>query len=124
LTEKASDPTVSLPAVAESREAALIDRLELIRNKLSPEAFGRVCNQFLSTTPDLIARLGAAIHSDDTATALSLAHSLKGTMATLGAVRLSDLARRVEDGEPGDDALVSLLDDEYERARAVVLSLM
>jgi CheY-like chemotaxis protein/HPt (histidine-containing phosphotransfer) domain-containing protein len=123
-TEEVSGPAVSPPAAGEVSEAALIDRLELIRNKLSAEAFGRVCNQFLSATPGLIARLGAAIHTDDSTTAHSLAHSLKGTMATLGAVRLSDLARRVEEGEAGDDALVLLMDDEYERARAVVLSLM
>jgi len=123
-TEEGAGPAVGPPGGEEVREATLLDRLELIRNKLSAEAFGRVCNQFLSATPDLIARLGVAVRTGDTTTASSLAHSLKGTMATLGAVRLSDLARRVEQGEAGDDALVLLMDDEYERARAVVVSLM
>jgi hypothetical protein len=45
-------------------------------------------------------------------------------MATFGAARLSALAQRVEEAEAGDNALLQQIDEEYDRARAVVVSLL
>ncbi len=108
------------------REAALEDRLELIKRSLPPAAFDRICQLFLSATPELIARLGAANRDGDTETIRSVAHNLKGTMATVGAVRLSALADTLQEGPPTADAggVLRQIDEEYAKARTVVLSLM
>jgi CheY-like chemotaxis protein len=127
VARRAEAPVADPPLTGDrNREAALVDRLELFRSRLQAEAFGRICEQFLLATPDLITRLGAAVGADDAGTALSLAHNLKGTMANVGAVRLSDLAQRVEQGvdDAGTGALLLQMHEEYDRARAVVLSLM
>jgi HPt (histidine-containing phosphotransfer) domain-containing protein len=114
--------------VDELADAALLDRLELIERKIPADAFARICRQFLSGTPELIAELGVAVRASDTATAIALAHKLKGSMATLGAVRLSRLARRVEEGEkdgaPGLEAVLGEMEEAYGMAQAVVVSLM
>ena len=109
----------------ETREVALADRLELIKRSLPPEAFDRICQLFLSGTPELLARLGDASRAGETDTVRNVAHTLKGTMATVGAARLSALAGRLE-GEVAVDTAVVLrqMDEEYERARTVVMAVM
>jgi signal transduction histidine kinase/CheY-like chemotaxis protein len=113
-------------AQGEGVEAALADRLELIRSSLSPAAFDRICQVFLADTPDLIARLGAAAGAGDTDTARSVAHNLKGATATMGARRLSALAECLEAGVATTDAgaLLREMAEEYDTARSVVLALM
>ncbi|MEA2902149.1 MAG: hypothetical protein QOH36_2036 [Actinomycetota bacterium] len=114
--------------VGETGEAALVDRLQLIRNTIPAEAFGQICQQFLSTTPDLIDRLRAAVGAADAGTALSLAHNLRGTMATVGAERLSALAQQVEDCVPiaygALDDVIRQIYEEYDRSQAVVVSFL
>ena len=116
-------PDVPPPAAASGREASLVDRLELIRSRLPAEAFDRICNQFLSATPDLIARLGAAVRTHDEESARIVAHNLKGSVANMGAARLSALALCVEQGEADTD-VIGQIHEEFERARSVVISLM
>jgi PAS domain S-box-containing protein len=121
-------PQVSPTGADEPADLALLDRLELIGRKIPADAFARICRQFLSGTPELIAELGVAVRASDTDTAIALAHKLKGSMATLGAVRLSRLARRVEEGEKdgaaGLEAVLGEMDEAYGMAQAVVVSLM
>jgi HPt (histidine-containing phosphotransfer) domain-containing protein len=115
-----------VPDREEETEAALGDRLGAIRSSLPPAAFDRICELFLSNTPGVIHRLGVAVRAGDADTARDVAHNLKGSMATLGAVRLSALAGRLEDGVGGGEAGVVLrqIDEEYDKARAVIRSLM
>jgi PAS domain S-box-containing protein len=126
--ENGKPPEEHRPAVDDLADAALLDRLELIERKIPADAFARICRQFLSGTPELIAELGVAVRASDTDTAIALAHKLKGSMATLGAVRLSRLARRVEEGEkegaPGLEAVLGEMEEAYGTAQAVVASLM
>jgi HPt (histidine-containing phosphotransfer) domain-containing protein len=114
--------------VDELADAALLERLELIERKIPADAFARICRQFLSGTPELIAELGVAVRASDTEAAIELAHKLKGSMATLGAVRLSRLARRVEEGEKdgaaGLEDVLGEMEEAYGMAQAVVVSLM
>ena len=112
------------PAPEMGREAALVERLELIRRRLPADAFDRICRQFLSATPEMIARLVAAVGSDDAETARDVAHSLKGTVATMGAARLSALALRVEQGEAAGGDVLGRIQEEFDRARGVVISVM
>jgi len=105
-------------------ETTLLARLDLIDSRLPADAFGRICQEFLSATPELIAQLGAAVRGADRARAVDLAHRLKGGMVTIGALRLSCLAERVEAGDGNCDEIVDEMDVEYRRARDVVASLM
>ncbi len=105
-------------------ETALRDRLHLIDSKLPPAAFDQVCHQFLSTTPDLIAGLRFAIRAGDAAATIAMAHQLKGSMASIGALRLSHLAQRLEDGGGVGDEIIHDIDVEYLRASQVVVSMM
>jgi HPt (histidine-containing phosphotransfer) domain-containing protein len=116
------------PGGNDAAEGALLDRLELIERKIPADAFARICRQFLSGTPELIEQLGVAVRAGDTAAAIVLAHKLKGSMATLGAVRLSRLARQVEEGEKegaaGLEDVLGEMEEAYGMAQAVVVSLM
>jgi HPt (histidine-containing phosphotransfer) domain-containing protein len=98
-----------------------------MRRRLAPAAFARVCDQFLSSTSEVLVQLGAAAREGDLNTVGQLAHRLRGSMATLGAVRLSTLAHRVEEGgfedEEGLDAVLREMDEEYRRVQATVVSL-
>ena len=57
-------------------------------------------------------------------TAMQLAHKLKGSMSSIGAVRLSSLAQQVEIGDGESQAILDEIDAEYRRARDVVVSLI
>jgi CheY-like chemotaxis protein/HPt (histidine-containing phosphotransfer) domain-containing protein len=78
---------------------------------------------FAEDQPRQIARLGAAIHAGDGATARAVAHTIKGSAATLGATAVRDLAIRIETvgREGGLDAagpLVEALGQEVARVIA------
>jgi CheY-like chemotaxis protein/HPt (histidine-containing phosphotransfer) domain-containing protein len=109
-------------------ERALVERLEGIGMIVPPETFNDICTIFLSVTPELITELGTAVRAHDRDTTIALAHKLKGSMATVGALRLSGLAQRVEKGDPpgGDnpDDVLDEMEKEFSRARAVVVSVM
>jgi len=121
-------PASPSPAAGEEREKALVERLHLLRSRLPPDAFGRICQQFISTMPELIARLRAAVVAEDTDAVLGLAHTLKGAAATFGAARLSTLAQRLEEGDELTGAIrgaiLREIDAEHGRACAVVVSLL
>lgn len=51
---------------------------------------------FLEVTPPTVERLGCAVHDTDFATAVELAHELKGASANLGAVELRRQANLLE----------------------------
>lgn len=104
-------------------------RMQLLGDMLSAEAFGRVCRHFLSATPDLMAALGAAACAGDPDSVFALAHKLKGTMGTFGALRLTSLADTLSAASTagstaGIDDLLSQMDDEYRRVRGLVSSFM
>ncbi len=109
--------------VYQDEETGLVERLQALRSIL-PDSFDRICETFLAATPDLIADLAAAVRADNADTVRQAAHTLKGSVANLGAGRLSALAQRVEAGEGGGDAILLQIDREYDRTRAVVRSLM
>ncbi len=105
-------------------DTVLRDRLDLIARRLPADAFGRVCREFLSATPDLIVELGTAVRAGDSTNTTVLAHKLKGGMLTIGAVRLSSLAQRIEVGDGSRYAILDEIDIEYHKVRDVVASLV
>jgi HPt (histidine-containing phosphotransfer) domain-containing protein len=51
---------------------------------------------FLADTPDQLAAMTAAIEADDASALVRPAHTLKSSSATVGAMRLSSVARELE----------------------------
>ena len=67
--------------------------------------------RFVAAHTDDMARLTASLDAGDPAAAQRIAHTLKGTAATLGAETLSAMARRVEEALGGEGAANSFNDD-------------
>jgi signal transduction histidine kinase/DNA-binding NarL/FixJ family response regulator len=111
-------------AAEDDAETVLRDRLDLIARRLPADAFGRICREFLSATPDLIVELGTAVRAGDSTNTTVLAHKLKGGMLTIGAVQLSSLAQRIEVGDGSRGAILDEIDIEYRKVRDVVASLV
>ncbi|MFI7637952.1 response regulator [Nonomuraea sp. NPDC049400] len=78
---------------------------------LSPEALADVAEAYLATAGRTFEELRQAVQAGDAPLVASLAHRLKGSCATVGAVREAELCERVEDlaragaveGEPLDE---------------------
>jgi signal transduction histidine kinase/DNA-binding response OmpR family regulator len=87
------------PAVLDAQESELIDgkRIRSLR-EVSDALADRVLQAFIRTTPPLLDSLQHAVARGDGEASRKLAHKLCGSSETVGAVRLSEVARRVEGG--------------------------
>ena len=79
---------------------------------VSPQLAERLLEVFARTTPPLLDELRAAVEGGEAETARKLAHKLRSSTETVGAQRLTELARQVELGE-GAEAAVAALDRVY-----------
>ena len=106
------DPVLErwLAAPAGERDTRLLDgdRLRSLQG-VGAGLFERLVDVFARTTPPLLDELLAAVAAGDAETAGRLAHKLRGSSETVGAQRLSALARRVETGEDAEAAAGELL---------------
>src|SRR5262249_39801989 len=71
--------------------------LDGIREDLGSTAVQKVIAEFLRSSPSLIAKLREAAARGDASAIRALAHGMKGTSATLGAVALSHGCAELED---------------------------
>lgn len=98
------------------------ERLTLLRG-LGPDdgrgLLGAVAEAFSTSTPELLAAIRAAADGGDEPGLRRAAHELAGSAANLGAVRVAELARRLEHaaGDPGAVGLVDQLALELDDAR-------
>jgi CheY-like chemotaxis protein len=80
-----------------------------------------VIGLFLATAPGRIDALSEASRRGDTATVRTLAHALRSACGNVGAQRMHDLCREIEDeaerGPAGREALAQALRDEYGHVR-------
>jgi len=94
------------------------------------DEFTDLVRVYLEDTPKAVALLEQAAASGQAAGIIAPSHSLKSTSANLGAIRLSDLARRLEhgarSGELGSDpvVLVNELKREYLQVAAALNDLI
>ena len=110
---------------ATSKEAeTTIDRavLDGIREDLGSAAVRKVIAEFLRSSPSLIAKLRDAAGRSDASVLRALAHNMKGTSATLGAVALSRRCAELEDlgrsgSVPDATARVAAIENLYAAAR-------
>ena len=80
---------------------------------------------FLDTARDRVGELRAAVDGDDTAVVMRVAHSLKGSSASLAATGLATIAAQLEfaaaeDDLPAATAIVSRLEGEMDRVDAAL----
>ncbi|HVF33764.1 MAG TPA: ATP-binding protein [Candidatus Saccharimonadia bacterium] len=101
-------------------DAAIIqDLLEMMGGE-----FTELVRVYLEDTPNSVGALARAAQAGDTEGLIGPAHSLKSTSANLGALGLSEMARRIEHGArsrqlEGDPAmLVATLSAEFQRVAA------
>ena len=86
-------PRLDMDSIAQIRD------LETVR----PGLLAKLAASFESSGPQLLEQIRGALDCGDLAAARVAAHTLKGTAAGLGALRLSECARRLEQACAGDD---------------------
>lgn len=95
--------------------------LAQLKADLGEDFIAELVETYCSETPQLIEHLQEALEAQDSETFRRLAHSIKSSSASLGAMQLSELARQLEMlGKSGDLAQAAgqleLLQAEYGRA--------
>ena len=90
------------------RTAARRRRAGAQRPRAGPALAERLLDVFARTTPPLLDELRAAVDRGDEEAARKLAHKLRSSTETVGALRLAALARRVELGEDAEAAVAEL----------------
>ena len=83
------------PSGADVPESGL--RLSPHLLKLGPQAVAQVVDRFLTNVADVEREIGDAVEGGDAATLERAAHSLKGSSGTIGAFRLREICRRLEE---------------------------
>ncbi len=105
------------------------ERLSLLRG-LGPDdgrgLLGTVAEAFTTSTPVLLTTIRTATDGRDAAALRRAAHELAGSAANLGAVRVADLARRIEHAADGstDVAIVDRLEAELADARRSLVEVL
>jgi len=118
----AARPTVRpAPAPVNSGESAIDSRLVSDLMDIMGAEFAELVRVYLEDTPKALSQLERAAQTNDVESLIAPSHSLKSTSANLGALRLSDMAKRLEHGarmgELGEPALlVAQIYNEYQRA--------
>ncbi|MEO7477999.1 MAG: ATP-binding protein [Lysobacteraceae bacterium] len=135
----ATPAAVSAPAVAATATASTGDSMasgpaldsEIIEDLWSAmgEQFKQLVNVFLEDAPSHLAKLEAAVIAGDIHGLIAPAHALKSSSANLGAMQVSDAAKRIEHGsrdqsltDPGD--AVNHLSLEFQRAEIELRKLL
>ncbi len=111
-----------LPSLAPPGEAVSFERG--LKNCMGRQAFyDKILRQFFDARRDDVAQLRSALAAGDTATIATLAHGLVANAGTIGALALSDAARRLQVAADADErALWPALADEFARRHAEVLA--
>lgn len=107
--------------VAEILNPAALVRIMALQRPDKPDMVQHVINMYLKKAPELLGKLQDAIHEKDTNTLFRAAHNLKSNSATLGAEKLSELAKQLEQlGRSGScegaEALVADIEQAYGEA--------
>ena len=81
-----------------------------------PAFLAELIDTYLADAPDLLVAMRDALEAREAAGLRRAAHTLKSTSAMLGASRLADLCRHLEDAEGSVETLAQA-EDEYLRVR-------
>lgn len=128
--EPAPPPSPPPPPPAEDDPAALdgavLDRLRSLQRPGQPSVVERMAELFLAECPRLLERITRGCEARDTEEIRRVAHSLKSSAASLGAQRLSAVARDMEqaarDGRDPTPLRAALL-EAFEATRPLLVAL-
>jgi two-component system, sensor histidine kinase and response regulator len=114
---------------AEALDPAVIQTLRQLSVPGEPDVLREVLTLFLDEVPRRIARLNAACQDGNAIELQRGAHSLKGSSGNIGARRMFDLCRQVDErGHAGDFKgarhLLASLAEEYHRVEAEIRQLL
>ena len=99
------DPVIERWLPLRGASAELLDRERLrTLSEVGPGMVEKLVDVFARSTPPLLSDLVAAVESADDEARRRLAHKLRGGSEAVGALRLSELAGRLEDGGGPTDA--------------------
>jgi PAS domain S-box-containing protein len=110
-------------------DALKIAELGELRQNGRPAILEKLLVTYIRDTPELIAQLAGAAATGDCVKLTGVAHSLKGSSLTIGALRLGDLAFDLErlgreSSCAGAETLVEALRSEFERVRSDAVRLL
>ncbi len=116
-------PRIAPAPISAGNDSAIDNRLVSDLMEIMGAEFAELVRVYLEDTPKALSQLERAAQTNDVESLIAPAHSLKSTSANLGALRLSDMAKRLEHGarmgELGEPALlVAQIYNEYQRAAA------
>jgi PAS domain S-box-containing protein len=120
-------PATTPEAPAEMEPAIDLDALRELFGELTPRTFS-LLGRFVDSTRGLVGQLNTVINAHDWDKARRIAHSLKGSSRSAGAVRLGDLCAKQEAAFKAGDHQTALnvhpaLCAEFDRVAAHILSL-
>jgi CheY-like chemotaxis protein len=115
----------AVPALAPVLDVEVIEELRAI---MGDEYLGLI-RMFFEDAPTHIAKLQAALAANDVAAMVAPAHTLKSSSANLGAMALSAVAKRIEQGARTASLekpalAVLMLENEFKRAKAALEKLL
>ncbi len=103
--ESLAETTDSKPAKSEVIERKSLKNIRALQTEGAEDILTRIIKLFLDDTPDQLAKLEQAIRDNDAATVCLITHSLKSSSATLGALNLSSLLKKLEEKGHGNSLL-------------------
>ncbi len=111
--------------VSDTLDAATLDGLRMLSDDGSNDMLFEIIDIFLDDAPARLIDVAAAVQAGDATAAFENAHAVKGSAATLGALRLAELCRQVEAmGRAGDvsgaASVMASVQAEYERVKAAL----
>ena len=117
----------SLPATEStnlpSLDPATMAELRSLNTPETPGLFQELTHCFLADFPKVLSRLHEARAKEDLQKVHQLAHTLKGSSANMGALRVAELCRKLEQecltGDAGE--VILSLDKEFQRVRDELL---
>ncbi len=117
-----ASPTAAIAGAGEQLRGFL---QELRKEGIPPESLREVAEVFLRTAPELLTELSAALDRGGAASALRVAHSLRGSFSSIGLVtlagRVQDLETMIETQDRGRAAeLLEQLQTEFQRCQAMI----
>jgi len=113
---KVAEPTVTSPIL----EYKAIEGIRSLQSEGTEDILTRIISLFLEETPKQLIELDRALQNQDTKTVRSIAHSLKSSSASLGALSLSVLLKKLEEqgrtnSLSGASELFVLIKDEFQK---------
>jgi HPt (histidine-containing phosphotransfer) domain-containing protein len=108
---------------------AVLDELKDLQEDGEPDILAELADLFFEDTPARLAVLRAAWEAGDAEALGQTAHALKGSCANLGARKMAETAKLLEEaGRRGDlpatPRLLDRLDDEFRQTRAELSALL